>query len=75
MLILYRLPLHDNVHTGQSCEWLMFVKTIFDDSGLTYTLQSQCFNGSTSMLLTRIETIENNTKKTHIRLVPFIPNI
>ena len=45
-LILYRLILQDNVHYGHSYEWLKFVKTIFNDSGLTYSWQSQFFNGS-----------------------------
>ena len=44
--ILYRLILQDNVHNGHSYEWLKFVKTIFNDSGLTYIWQSQFFNGS-----------------------------
>jgi len=34
----------------------MFVKAIFNDSGLTYIWQSQFFNGSKPMLLSRIET-------------------
>ena len=37
--ILYRLILQDNVHNGHSYEWLKFVKTIFNDSGLTYIWQ------------------------------------
>jgi len=34
--ILYRLILQDNVHNGHSYEWLKFVKTIFNDSRITY---------------------------------------
>ena len=55
-LILYRLILQDNVHNGHSYEWLKFVKTIFNDSGLTYIWQSKFFNSSKHMLLSRIET-------------------
>jgi len=38
--ILYRLILQDNVHTGHCYEWLKFVKTIFNDGGITYIWQS-----------------------------------
>jgi len=38
--IFYRLILEDNVHNGHSYEWSKFVKTIFNDSGLTYIWQS-----------------------------------
>ena len=34
--ILYRLILQNNVHYGHSYGWLKFVKTMFNDSGLTY---------------------------------------
>ena len=54
--IWYRLILQANVHNGHSYEWLKFIKTIFNASGLTYIWQSQFFNGSKHMLLFRIET-------------------
>ena len=54
--ISYRLILQDNVHNGHSYEWLKFIKTIFNDSGLTDIWQNQFINGSKLMLLSRIET-------------------
>jgi len=54
--IVHRLIFQDNVHNGHSYEWLNFVKTIFNDGGITYIWQSRFVNGSKHMLLSRIET-------------------
>ena len=51
--ILYRLILQE-MSIMVSYQWLMFGKTIFNDSGLTYIWQF--FNGSKPMFLSRIET-------------------
>ena len=54
--ILYRLILQDNVHNGHSYEWLKFVKTIFNDSGLivgnSLTVLNLCFFPELKQLFT-----------------------
>jgi len=54
--ILYRLILQDNVHNGHSYEWLKFVKTMFNDSGLivgnSLTVLNLCFFPELKQLFT-----------------------
>jgi len=55
--IIVQISLHDAVHNNHRYNWLHFVQSIFDECGLSYNWQCQSLNGSTSVLLSRLDVI------------------
>jgi len=56
-IILFRFHFMMLFIINHRYNWLHFVQSIFDECGLSYIWQGQSFNGSKSVLLSRLDVI------------------
>lgn len=55
--LLYKVVFHDYTHNIYNYKWLAFVKSIFDQCGLSYVWQNQFFSGSKTLLLNKLDAV------------------